>query len=133
RVRTVLRRSKTARDQNHVGTRVSRGMNIVDHARFGGNARYGIACGTVDWHPVIKGRAGDAASFSLLREAVDIQWSGSKIVDIGDHRNINVGGDDTVILDDFGYRDDRLIGQCEQLKVSGAAPHEHAFKSKRFD
>jgi hypothetical protein len=58
---------------------------------------------------------------------------GAKIVHIRDHRNIHVRGDDTVILDDFGNRDDRLVRQREQFQVGGATADEHTFKSMNFD
>ena len=60
-------------------------------------------------------------SFSLFREAVNIQGSGAKVVDIREHRNIHVRGDDAVIVDDLGHRDDRLVRQREQRLIGGAA------------
>src|SRR6266853_3009479 len=73
-------------------------LNVVDHLRLRQHTRRGIAHGAVERTAVIEGRTRDAASFTLLREAVDIERRGAKVVDIRDHRNIEVRGDDAVIV-----------------------------------
>ena len=80
-------------------------MNIVDHPSFGHDTWNRIGGGAVERHSVIKGRAADAAPFSLLREAVNIQGSGAKVVHIREYRNIHVRGDEAVMVDDLGHRD----------------------------
>src|SRR5438477_6818646 len=96
-------------------------MNIVDHPGLGKDARYGIGGGAIDRHSIIEGRAADAASFSPLRKAVDIQRSGAEIVHIGENRDVHVRSDDAVILDELGYRDDRLVRQTDESLIDNAA------------
>ena len=108
-------------------------MNIVDHPSLGVDTRNRISGGAVERHSVIEGRAADPASFSLFREAVNIQRSGAKVVHIREHRNIHVRGDDTVIVDDLGHRNDRLVRQSEQGLIDGAAADKHAFEPVNFN
>ena len=105
-------------------------MNVVDHPGFGEDARNGIGGRAVERHAVVEGRAGDATAFRLLCEAVDVQWRGTEIVHISDHRDIHVRGDDAVILDDLGHRDDRLVRQREQFLVGGATTDKHALNPR---
>jgi hypothetical protein len=54
-----------------------------------------------------------------------IQGSGAKIVHIREHRNIYVRGDNPVVVDDLGHRDDRLVRHPEQFLIGGTAADEH--------
>src|SRR6266576_476364 len=132
RVGIVRSRSKTARDKNHLRTRVGRGMNIVDHPSQREDTRNGIGGRAVDRHAIVKGRAADAGFLSLLREAVNIERRGAKIVHIGEHRNIDVRGDDAVIVDDLGHRDDRLVRHPEKFLIGGTAADEHGLEAVDF-
>jgi hypothetical protein len=103
-------------------------MNTVNHPSLRVDTWHRIRGGAVERHSIIKGRAADSASLSLLREPINIQGRGAEVVHIREQRNVHVRGDHPDVVDDLGDGDDGLIRQRDERLIDDAAADKRAFE-----